>query len=140
MGFLPHIDTEGMEVPPAPKFNFEVIPNTKVRKGDRFESCYGNTIILYGKNNEGIINAYQSDKYEWIVLRCKLYEYARLSKSVPLMQLFVDLLERNRPGFLCCESLIRLTKKERIPVPSRWHCSSCSRRVLRGEFKGFGSK
>jgi len=105
---------------------------TKVRKGSRFEVTVDHalqfTILLYDEG--GLAAQYSDNKLKWLEY-CGVFKFAKKSKHTKLMQIFVDLIERNRVEFLNCQAIKHLLAKERVQVPHELHCFSCPNFVWR---------
>ena len=100
---------------------------TIVEQGDRFEFYEDRVILLYDNTSQmpGLKAVYAGDKVITKLFYCNLFDYAMKSRNVKLMQLFVDLLERNRAEFFNCLAMPTLLRSEKIPVPVESHCFSC---------------
>ena len=76
--------------------------HTRVLKGDQMERFCDDTIILYSKYGKPKTFYRNKKRFCWIIMQCRLFEYASKTKHQKLTQLFVDLIEYNRPEYLCC--------------------------------------
>jgi len=99
--------------------------NTKVYKGDQMVRFCDDTIILYSKYGSPKSYYQNKKKLRWVILQCRLFEYASKFKHQKLTQLFVDLIEGNRTEDLSCRSMSQLLLKEKIEVPAYYHCYEC---------------
>ena len=109
---------------------------TTVKKGDWLRSFGDDKILLYDHEWPGKPSqCYQSKHFGWVIHGCRLFNYAKESKNQKLIQIFVDLIEKNHPEYLCCQNLILLLKKAKIGIPYYDHCSDCPNLTIRASGK-----
>lgn len=105
-----------------------------IKKGDYLVPFADDVIMLYDglqlSWRPNIKKIYRSKRLKWVILDCKLFEYAKQSKSFRLTALFVDLLEEVN---LHCWTLRKGLQESSIPVPLEFHCSSCPCLAVRAD-------
>ena len=95
--------------------------------------CARLVLLLIDKDTQKAKEIFSKKNFNWVIYKCKLFKFAEKTKNFNLNKLFVDLLSKELNEPLCCESLIKLLKERRIPVPPEVDCFSCPHLTMRSQ-------
>lgn len=78
---------------------------------------------IYVMENGMIKWEFKGKKLRWIILWCRLFNWAKKSKDEKLAKLFEESLLSG--DFICCEYLMRKVREMKISIPYYYSCYDC---------------